>query len=62
MLANGSACRIHKLFIEFHSKLDPFKDKGGAQHSNREATVHQLVLTQMLQTACQPGVTVHVVE
>jgi hypothetical protein len=62
MLANGSACRIRTLYIEFHARLDPFKDKAGAQHSNRKETVHQLVLKQMLHDACQPGVKVQIVE
>ena len=62
MLANGSACRIRTLYIEFHAKMDPLKDKVGAQHSNRKETVHQLVLKQMLHDACQPGVDVQIVE
>jgi len=60
MLVNGSACRIKKLFIEFHSKMDNLSSKGQKKQNNRDATPHQLIIMEML-NACQRPVEVEIV-
>lgn len=60
MLVNGSACRIKKLFIEFHSKMDPITSKGQQKTGRRDATPHQLVLMEMFK-ACPIPVEVEIV-
>ena len=54
MLVNGSACRIKKLFIEFHAKMDPISSKGQLKQNNRDATAHQLVLMEMFKSCPTP--------
>ena len=61
MLVNGSACRLKKLFIEFHSRLDPLAGAAQQKKSNRDPTMHQMVIMEMFK-ACPTPVEVQIVE
>lgn len=61
MLVNGSACRLRKLFIEFHSRLDPLAGAAQKKKSNRDPTMHQMVIMQMFK-ACPIPAEIQIVE
>jgi hypothetical protein len=50
MITRGSACRIRKLYIEFHARLDPLSK----QNDNRKSTAFQKTTEYFLQGCGRP--------